>query len=166
MEQKEVPIGCVFVHNNKIIASNRNRTTELCSGTAHAELLAMKEILTTHPPIFLKECSVYVTVEPCIMCCHALRMMGVKSVVFACRNDRFGGCGSILNIHTDDMNTNECNGDDINTMLDKLKCEMDDSKQLDAIMLLRRFYMTENANAPIPKDKKNRVLKFGLKENT
>jgi tRNA(Arg) A34 adenosine deaminase TadA len=47
----------------------------------------------------MKRCTVYVTCEPCIMCAAALAQVGLKRVVFGCRNDRFGGCGSILSLH-------------------------------------------------------------------
>lgn len=51
----------------------------------------------------LHDCCLYVTVEPCIMCAAALRFLGIPKVVFGCANERFGGCGSILNIHTDNF---------------------------------------------------------------
>ena len=49
-----------------------------------------------HP---LRETTLYVTVEPCIMCASALRQMGIKEVYFGCENDRFGGCGSVLGVN-------------------------------------------------------------------
>jgi len=68
-------------------------------GTRHAELEAIDMILKTHPPEILKECTLYVTVEPCIMCAAALRLMEIKKVYFGCNNERFGGCGSIYHLH-------------------------------------------------------------------
>jgi tRNA-specific adenosine deaminase 2 len=47
----------------------------------------------------LKDCTLYVTVEPCIMCAYALNIAGIKHVVFGCENDKFGGNGSILSLH-------------------------------------------------------------------
>ena len=71
----------------------------------HAELEAIDSILsdklltpnTTQYP--LSTTTLYVTVEPCIMCASALRQMGIKQVFYGCANDRFGGCGSVLGVN-------------------------------------------------------------------
>lgn len=74
--------------------------------TRHAELEAIDEILadaaltparTAYP---LAGTTLYVTVEPCIMCASALRQMGIKEVFYGCENDRFGGCGSVLGVNS------------------------------------------------------------------
>lgn len=120
----EVPVGCVFVRNGSVIAKARNRTNELrnvsiftsnileflyhfCTyqATRHAELEAIDSILsdiTLTPQIMdypLSETTLYVTVEPCIMCASALRQLGIKEVFYGCGNDRFGGCGSVLGVN-------------------------------------------------------------------
>jgi len=59
------------------------------------------EILKSHDVSVFKKCVLFVTVEPCIMCAAALRLLRIGSVVFGCKNERFGGNGSILNLHTD-----------------------------------------------------------------
>ncbi|CAL1714426.1 unnamed protein product [Somion occarium] len=151
---QEVPVGCVFVRDDKAIAKARNRTNELRNATRHAELEAIDEILenkTLTPQITqypLSETTLYVTVEPCIMCASALRQMGIKEVYFGCENDRFGGCGSVLGV---------------NKRLDHPKHPSYEAIggycREEAIMVLRRFYITENINAPKPKSKVNRVLK-------
>lgn len=73
--------------------------------TRHAELEAIDEIfadrnltpvMSEHP---LSETTLYVTVEPCIMCASALRQLGIKEVYYGCENDRFGGCGSVLGVN-------------------------------------------------------------------
>lgn len=75
--------------------------------TRHAELEAIDAILanksitpnmTTYP---LSTTTLYVTVEPCIMCAAALRQLGIKEVFYGCANDRFGGCGSVLGVNTE-----------------------------------------------------------------
>lgn len=48
------------------------------------------------PPSLARRCDVYVTCEPCIMCAAALSLIGVRHVYFGCRNDKFGGCGTVL----------------------------------------------------------------------
>ena len=74
----------------------------------HAELEAIDAILadptltppeTRRDPYLLKDTTLYVTVEPCIMCASALRQMGIKAVYFGCANERFGGCGSVLGVN-------------------------------------------------------------------
>ena len=73
--------------------------------TRHAELEAIDSILadrsltpeTSEYP--LSNTTLYVTVEPCIMCASALRQMGIKEVFYGCANDRFGGCGSVLGVN-------------------------------------------------------------------
>jgi len=152
----EVPVGCVFVRNGGIIAKARNRTNELRNATRHAELEAIDSILAnTHltPQITeypLSDTSLYVTVEPCIMCASALRQMGIREVIYGCANDRFGGCGSVLGVHH------------MSHPKHPPYTAIGGYYREDAILALRRFYITENTNAPVPKSKANRVLKIGI----
>lgn len=97
----EVPVGVVFVRNGEVIMGRgHNQTNATKNGTRHAELVVIDEILGQgHSPTIFQDCEVYVTCEPCIMCAGALGLLQIKRVVFGCRNDRFGGCGSILNVH-------------------------------------------------------------------
>lgn len=75
--------------------------------TRHAELEAIDAIIsdpTLTPPErhgarLLSDTTLYVTVEPCIMCASALRQVGIKEVYFGCGNDRFGGCGGVLGVN-------------------------------------------------------------------
>ena len=73
--------------------------------TRHAELEAIDEIFAdrTLTPVMseypLSNTTLYVTVEPCIMCASALRQLGIKEVYYGCGNDRFGGCGSVLGVN-------------------------------------------------------------------
>jgi tRNA-specific adenosine deaminase 2 len=64
--------------------------------TRHAELVAVD---SAPRGVAWREADLYVTCEPCIMCASALAQLGVKRVFFGCRNDKFGGCGSILRLH-------------------------------------------------------------------
>ena len=75
--------------------------------TRHAELEAIDAILAdaaltlTPPPTYpLATTTLYVTVEPCIMCASALRQLGIKDVYYGCGNERFGGCGSVLGVNS------------------------------------------------------------------
>ena len=97
-----------MVYKNQIIGTGRNEVNETKNATRHAELVAFDQVkLWCEKRCLcfkdvLRECCLYVTVEPCIMCSAALRYLGVPKVVFGCANERFGGCGSILNVHTDE----------------------------------------------------------------
>ncbi len=195
----EVPVGCVLVHNNIIVAHGANQVNATRDATRHAEMVAIDRLLTTgissdqlrltpaeyarnakipvhqqqqqqqqqrtvedyfenddtiqltdgsttthvpwktSPPrdaSFLSQCHLYVTCEPCIMCAAALAQLQIGRVVFGCRNDKFGGCGSILCVHQDVYPVVE----------GVLKDE--------AIQLLQSFYCQENHQAPEEKRKK------------
>ncbi|CDO55625.1 similar to Saccharomyces cerevisiae YJL035C TAD2 Subunit of tRNA-specific adenosine-34 deaminase, forms a heterodimer with Tad3p [Geotrichum candidum] len=95
----EVPVGCVFVHNDKIIGRGRNDTNRTSCATRHAEFLGIDEILSKYDKDIFKETDLYVTVEPCVMCASALRQLEIRKVYFGAANDRFGGCGSVLSLH-------------------------------------------------------------------
>lgn len=144
---REVPVGCVFVKDGHVIAKARNRTNEWHNATLHAELAAIDLFIHSEPRPF-KDITLYVTVEPCIMCASALRQLGIGRVVYGCGNDRFGGCGSILDINTSDKLGSHPAYEALGGYYRE-----------EAIMVLRRFYLTHNANAPKPKDKSKRVLK-------
>ncbi|EFI27640.1 tRNA specific adenosine deaminase [Coprinopsis cinerea okayama7 len=151
----EVPVGCVFVRDEKIIAKARNRTNELRNATRHAELEAIDCILSDNEltpqkgePYPLSTTTLYVTVEPCIMCASALRQLGIKEVFYGCGNERFGGCGSVLGVNQELPHPQH----------PPYKATAGYCRE-EAIMILRRFYITENTNAPNPRSKANRVLK-------
>ena len=103
---REVPVGCTFVcgRTGELLASGRNRMTERCNATSHAELLAASFILSSAPTpeegrARLRESTLYVTVEPCVMCAAAMLSLGIKRIVFGCFNENFGGCGTVLSVH-------------------------------------------------------------------
>jgi tRNA(Arg) A34 adenosine deaminase TadA len=67
--------------------------------TLHAELEAIDHLLPNHPAP-LSSITLYVTVEPCVMCASALRQIGIGRVIYGCGNDRFGGCGSVIDVNS------------------------------------------------------------------
>jgi len=95
----EVPVGCLFVLENKIIAKSHNLTVKTKNATTHCEVNCIREITANGREDDLKRATLYVTVEPCIMCAHALALGGVTKVIYGCDNDKFGGNGSILSLH-------------------------------------------------------------------
>mgnify|MGYP005983866879 FL=1 len=94
---KEVPVGCIFVYKDEIVALGRNTVNESRNATRHAEINCIEQVTDYCRDKGLdlgaafRQVCVYVTVEPCIMCINALYDLGVHSVVFGCKNDRFGG---------------------------------------------------------------------------
>lgn len=69
--------------------------------TLHAELVSLDHIIQTQRiPTPLSDVTLYVTVEPCVMCASALRQVGIGKVYYGCGNERFGGCGSVLDVNS------------------------------------------------------------------
>ena len=94
----EVPIGCVIVHDGKVIARGYNQRNKQGSTLAHAEILAIKKASKVLGDWRLEDCTLYVTLEPCQMCSGAIVQARVKRVVVGCMNPKAGCAGSILNI--------------------------------------------------------------------
>lgn len=82
-DEDEVPVGAIVVCENKIIARAHNMTEKLNDVTAHAEMLAITSATNYLGGKYLNECSLYVTLEPCVMCGGALYWSQIKKVVFA-----------------------------------------------------------------------------------
>ena len=86
----EIPIGCVVVCNNQIIARSHNLTERLTDVTAHAEMQAITAAANQLGGKYLTDCTVYVTVEPCPMCAGALGWAQTKKVIFGARDEKRG----------------------------------------------------------------------------
>ena len=97
-KMEEVPIGCVIVHEGKIIGRGYNRRTTAKNPLAHAELAAIKKASKKMGDWRLEDCILYVTLEPCQMCSGAIVQARVKRVVIGCMNPKAGCAGSILNL--------------------------------------------------------------------
>ena len=85
---KEVPIGCVIVYQDKIIARGYNRRTIDKNTLAHAELIAIRKASRKMDDWRLEECTMYVTLEPCQMCSGAIVQSRMKKVVVGCMNPK------------------------------------------------------------------------------
>jgi tRNA(Arg) A34 adenosine deaminase TadA len=138
---REVPVGCVIVNRaGDVVACGRNQTNEFNNGTRHCELVAIESL----PPDSTDwgSLTLYVTVEPCIMCAGLLRVVGLTSVVYGCGNDRFGGCGSVLPAHSvpaGDLPPLTARGG---------------VRAAEAVSLLQKFY--ERGNTKLPEEKRHR----------
>lgn len=86
----EVPIGAVIVCGSMVIARAHNLTEALRDVTAHAEMQAITSAAETLGGKYLKDCTIYVTVEPCLMCAAALGWSQIKRVVYGARDDKRG----------------------------------------------------------------------------
>lgn len=94
----EVPIGCVIVYQDKVIARGYNRRNTDKSTLSHAEIIAIKKACKCLGDWRLEDCTMYVTLEPCPMCAGAIMQARVKRVVTACMNPKAGSVGSVLNL--------------------------------------------------------------------
>lgn len=94
----EVPIGCVIVHEGKIIGRGYNRRNTDKNTLAHAEITAINRASKYIGDWRLEECTMYVTLEPCQMCAGAIVQARIPEVVMGCMNPKAGCAGSILNI--------------------------------------------------------------------
>jgi len=97
-EYGEVPVGAVIVKDNRIISRGYNQIERLKDPTAHAEMIAITSACNRLNNWRLDDCSVYVTLEPCIMCTGALLAARISELYFASFDPKFGACGSLYNI--------------------------------------------------------------------
>lgn len=97
-DKDEVPIGCVIVHNGRIIARAHNQIETLRDPTAHAEMIAITCASASLGTKWLKDCYVYVTIEPCLMCAGALVLARIKRLIFGIRDPKSGAFGSVHDI--------------------------------------------------------------------
>lgn len=94
----DVPIGCVIVHEDKVIARGYNRRNVDKTTLAHAEIMAIKKASRVIGDWRLEECTMYVTLEPCQMCAGAIVQARIPKVVIGCMNAKAGCAGSIINL--------------------------------------------------------------------
>ncbi len=87
----EVPIGAVIVMQNKIIARGYNQVETLNDSTAHAEIIALTSAFNYLGSKYLPEATMYVTIEPCIMCCGALYWSKIARLVYGAADPKHGG---------------------------------------------------------------------------
>jgi tRNA(adenine34) deaminase len=96
--KEEVPVGCVIVYNNEIIARAHNTRHKNKSALDHAEILAIKKANKKLNAWMLDGATLYVTLEPCLMCAGAIFQSRIKRVVYAASEPKFGSFGSVINV--------------------------------------------------------------------
>jgi tRNA(adenine34) deaminase len=98
-EEGEVPVGAIVVQHQRIMASAHNRIEALGDATAHAEMLAMRQVSRYLGDWRMPETTLYVTKEPCPMCTGAMLLSRIETIVFAFFDDRMGCLGGALSLH-------------------------------------------------------------------
>lgn len=90
----EIPVGAVIVKNNNIISKAHNMKEQLKCCTKHAEILAIENANAIINDWRLNDCEMYITMEPCIMCCGALIQSRISKIYYLVDNKKFGGVGN------------------------------------------------------------------------
>lgn len=99
VEKEEIPIGCIIVSNDRIIAKSHNLTEALNDVTAHAEMQAITSAADYLGGKYLQNCTMYITMEPCVMCAGALTWSQISKVVFGAKDDQRGFTNKNLKLH-------------------------------------------------------------------
>ena len=94
----EVPVGCVIVKDNKIIARGHNKKEKKKNAILHAEIVALTKAQKKLNDWRLNDCTLYVTLEPCLMCTGAIIQTRINKVVFGCNDPKGGAIDTVINI--------------------------------------------------------------------
>ena len=95
-EKDEVPVGAVIVKNNIILAKSYNLVETLTDVTAHAEMISITSATNKINSKYLVDCTLYVTLEPCVMCFEALIMSRISKIVYSVSDPKKGGISTQL----------------------------------------------------------------------
>uniref|UniRef100_A0A3P9PFN9 Adenosine deaminase tRNA specific 2 n=1 Tax=Poecilia reticulata TaxID=8081 RepID=A0A3P9PFN9_POERE len=141
----EVPVGCLLVHRQEVVGEGRNEVNETKNATRHAEMVALDQLLDwcRHGNLDVRgvceRTVLYVTVEPCvIVCVLVLDPPDVPLVVYGCSNERFGGCGSVLDLSSAEL-------PDTGTTFRSAPGH----RSQEAVEMLKTFYKQENPNVSL-----------------
>ena len=98
LKYNEVPVGAIIVKNNKIISKAYNIKEKKQDVTMHAELIAISKACKKIKNWRLDDCTLYVTMEPCMMCCGAIEQSRIKNIVYGIKNEKFGYTNNLKGI--------------------------------------------------------------------
>ncbi len=107
LKEGEVPIGAVLIFEEEVLARAHNMPISLNDPTAHAEILALRKAAAKRNNYRLPNTTLYVTVEPCLMCMGALVQARVKKLVFGAFDPKGGACGSVYDLHSSPASINK-----------------------------------------------------------
>lgn len=102
LDKAEIPIGCVIVKDGEVIGRGHNAREELNQAIMHAEVMAIQEANRTIGNWRLLDCTLFVTIEPCVMCSGAIGLARIPKVIYGASNQKFGGAGSLYDILRDE----------------------------------------------------------------
>ncbi|HEP1787240.1 TPA: tRNA adenosine(34) deaminase TadA [Streptococcus suis] len=102
LEKDEIPIGCVIVKDGQIIGRGHNAREELNQAIMHAEVMAIQEANRVEGNWRLLDSTLFVTIEPCVMCSGAIGLARIPQVIYGATNKKFGAAGSLYDILTDE----------------------------------------------------------------
>lgn len=94
----DIPIGAIIVQNNKIVSKAHNEKEKKKISTKHAEIIAIEKACKKLKTWHLDDCDLYVTLEPCLMCCGAIIQSRIKNVYYSTESKKFGYIESIGNL--------------------------------------------------------------------
>ncbi len=99
-QRNEIPVGAIIKDaSGKIIAIESNKTRELCDSTAHAEINAIRMASQARRDIYLSDCTMYVTLEPCLMCIGAILNSRLKKLIYGLQSPKYGAFSSGLSTY-------------------------------------------------------------------
>jgi tRNA(adenine34) deaminase len=108
-DSNEIPVGCIIIFQNTIIAKAHNQVETLKDPTAHAEMIAITSAAEYLQSKQLIGCSMYVTLEPCAMCAGAIVLSKIENLFFGSFDIKSGACGSVVNITNNKFLNHTCN---------------------------------------------------------
>ena len=104
MAEGEVPVGCVIVRDGQVVGTGRNRRETARTALGHAEIEAIAMACKNLGGWRLKDCTLYVTLEPCPMCAGAIVNARIPVLCYGAKDDKAGCCGSVLNLFEERFN--------------------------------------------------------------
>ena len=96
--KNEVPVGALVVRDGKIIGRGMNTSISDYDPTSHAEINAIREAAKAIKNYRLKDCTIYVTLEPCAMCVGAIQHARIEKIIYGARDPKTGACGSMIDL--------------------------------------------------------------------
>jgi tRNA(adenine34) deaminase len=108
LAENEVPVGAVIVQGERVIAAAHNQREMLHDPTAHAEMIAITQAASSLNDWRLEGCTLYVTLEPCIMCCGAILQARLPTVVYGATDPKAGAAGTLFHLLTDSRLNHRC----------------------------------------------------------
>lgn len=108
LAENEVPVGAVIVLGERVIGSAHNQRETLHDPTAHAEMIAITQAASHIGDWRLENCTLYVTLEPCIMCCGAILQGRVPNIVYGATDPKAGAAGTLYHLLNDERLNHRC----------------------------------------------------------